>query len=110
MNQPFDAFFQFHERAVIGDVGDAAIELGLDRVLQFDAVPRIGFELLHAQRNTLVFDIKADHLDVHGLADLQRLGRMIDTLPGNIGDVQQAVDAAQINKGAIIGDVLDDAF
>ena len=43
------------------------------------------------------------------LADLQRFGRVIDALPGDIGDVKQAIDAAQIDKGAVVGDVLDDA-
>ncbi len=39
----------FHEGAVVGDVGDAAVELHADRVLRLDAVPGIGLELLHAQ-------------------------------------------------------------
>ena len=33
-----------------------------------------------------------------------------DAPPGDVGDVQQAVDAAQIHEGAVIGDVLDHAF
>src|ERR1700722_9238420 len=32
---------------------------------------------------------------------------MIDAPPGDIGDVQQAVDAAEIDEGAVIGDVLN---
>src|SRR5690606_28617009 len=34
-------------------------------------------------------------------------GRMIDTAPGHIRDVQQAVDAAKVDKRTVIGDVLD---
>src|SRR5215510_2723574 len=34
---------------------------------------------------------------------------MIDASPSDVGDVQQAVDAAQIHEGAIVGDVLDHA-
>ena len=34
---------------------------------------------------------------------------MVDAPPGDVGDVQQAVDAAEIDEGAVIGDVLDDA-
>ena len=33
-----------------------------------------------------------------------------DAAPGDVGDMQQAVDAAQIHEGAVIGDVLDHAF
>jgi len=35
---------------------------------------------------------------------------MADTTPRQIGDVQQAVDAAEVDEGAIIGDVLDHAL
>ena len=35
---------------------------------------------------------------------------MLHAPPGEIGDVQQAVDAAEIDERAVIGDVLDDAL
>ena len=35
---------------------------------------------------------------------------MGDAAPGDVGDMQQAVHAAQIHEGAVIGDVLDHAF
>ena len=39
----------------------------------------------------------------------QHLGRMVDAPPGDVGDVQQAVDAAEIDERAVVGDVLDRA-
>ena len=35
---------------------------------------------------------------------------MLDAPPGQVGDVQQAVDAAQVDERAIVGNVLDDAL
>ncbi len=35
---------------------------------------------------------------------------MVDAAPCHVGDVQQAVDAAEVNERTVIGDVLDDAF
>jgi hypothetical protein len=55
VDQAFDARLQLHECTVVGDVGDAAGELGSDRVLGFDAIPRIGFQLLHAKADALGF-------------------------------------------------------
>jgi hypothetical protein len=43
VDQAFDTFFQLHEGTVVGDVGDAALDAHADRVLGFDAFPRIGF-------------------------------------------------------------------
>ena len=35
---------------------------------------------------------------------------MIDPLVAHMGDMKQAIDAAEIDKGAIVGDVFYNAF
>ena len=35
---------------------------------------------------------------------------MLDAAPGKVGNVKQAVDAAEINESAVVGDVLHDAL
>ncbi len=109
MDQAFDARLQFDEGAIVGDVGDAALEAGADRILGFDALPRIVEQLLHAQRNAVGLVVDLDDLDLHRLADIEHFGRVIDAAPGDVGDVQEAVDAAQIHEGTVVGDVLDHA-
>src|SRR5690606_3788814 len=65
---------------------------------------------LHAEADALGVRVDLDDLDLDGVADGQDLARMRDALPRHIRDVQQAVDAAQVDEGAVVGDVLDDAF
>src|SRR5579864_4091980 len=101
MDQALVPRLQLHKGAVVGDVGDAALEFGIGRILEFDAFPRIGFELLHAERDALRLRVEADHLDLDVLADGQRLGRVVDAPPGDVGHVQEAVDPAQIDEGAV---------
>src|SRR6202161_2605170 len=108
VDQAFDARLQFDERAVVGDVGDAAGEARIERILRLDALPRIVQELLHAERAAVGFVIDLDDLHLHRLADGQHLGRVVDPAPGDIGDMQQAVDAAEVDERTVIGDVLDD--
>src|SRR5271170_4666079 len=109
VDQALDARLEFDERAVIGDVGDAALESRADRVFGLDALPRIVEQLLHAERDAVGLVVDLDDLDLHLLADIEHLGRMIDASPGDVGDVQEAVDAAEIDEGAVVGDVLDHA-
>ena len=109
MDQAFDARLQFHERAVVGDVGDAAVEAGADRILGLDALPRIVEQLLHAERDAVRLVIDLDDLHLHRLADIEHFGRVIDAAPRDVGDMQQAVDAAEIDERTVIGDVLDHA-
>src|SRR5205085_11996058 len=92
-----------------GNVGDPAAELGASGVFEIDTLPRIGFELLHPERDALRLGIEADDLDLDVLPDIESLGGVIDAPPGDVGHVQQSVDAAELDKGAVIRDVLDDA-
>ena len=75
-----------------------------------DAFPRIALELLHAERDAVGFLVDADDLHLDRLADVEDLGRMVDAAPGHVGDVQQAVDAAEVDERTVVGDVLDDAL
>src|SRR5882724_9985700 len=110
VDQAFDARLQLDERTVVGDVGDAAGEARVQRILRLDALPRIVQQLLHAERNAVGLVVDLDDLDLDGLADSQDLGRVIDPPPGDVGDMQQAIDAAEVDERTVIGDVLDHAI
>src|SRR5712691_7186445 len=109
VDEALDAGLELHEGAVVGDVGDAALEARAHRELRLDPLPRIGEELLHAQRDAVGLVVDLDDLDLHLLADIQHFRRVIDAPPRDVGDVQEAVDAAEVDEGAVVGDVLDDA-
>ncbi|MNZ54488.1 hypothetical protein D3C78_723890 [compost metagenome] len=109
VDQAFDARLQFNECTVVGDVRDRTGDLLANRVLGGDAIPRIGLELLHAERDTVGFLVDADDLNLDLLANVEDFRRMVDAAPCHVGNVQQAVDAAEVNERTVIGDVLDDA-
>ncbi len=109
MDQALDAGLELHERAVVGDVGDAALKACTHRVLRLDALPRIILQLFHSERDAVGFVVDLDDLDLHLLADIEHLGRVVDAPPGDVGDVQETVDAAEVHERAVVGDVLDHA-
>src|SRR6185369_18012108 len=92
------------------EVDHLALDFGADGILLFDAVPWIRELLLQTEADTflLAVDIK-DH-DVNVLSDFEDFRRMANSAPTHVGDVQQSVDAIQIDESAEIGDVLDLAF
>ncbi len=110
VDQPLDALLQFDERAVIGDAHDLALDPQSDRIALRDLGPRVGHDLLHPQRNALALGVVLEHNDLDLVADLDRFGRMLQSAPRHVGDVKQAVDAAEIDERAVVGDVLDGAF
>src|SRR5690606_26773245 len=98
------------ERAVVGDVGHLAEHAGVGRVAARDVVPRILAQLLQAQAPAVALAVVLEHADFQLLADLDHLGGMAHALPRHVGDVQQAVDAAQVHERAVVGEVLDHAL
>eukprot|EP01136_Pigoraptor_vietnamica_P024358 Opistho-1_new@77345 len=58
MDQAFDAGFEFHKRAVVGDVGDLAEQTGALRVAAVHAHPRVVAHLFQAQRDTVLFGVE----------------------------------------------------
>src|SRR5262249_4128260 len=89
---------------------DGALKPRADRVLGGDALPRISFELLDAEADALRLGIDADDLNLDAVADIHDLARMRDAPPRHVGDMQEPVDAAKVDEGAVVGAVLDHAF
>ena len=107
VHQALDAILDFDEAAVVGNVGDLAEHAGVGRVTAGHVLPRIRAQLLQAQRNARALAVELQDAHFHFLAHGHDLGRMLDALPGHVGDVQQAIDAAEIDERAVVGEVLD---
>ena len=110
VHQAFDALLDLDERTVVGEVGDLAEQAGAGRVTAGDADPRIFAQLLHAQRDAVLLLVELEHLGGDFVADVEHFRRVTHAAPGQVGDVQQAVDAAEVDERAVVGDVLDDAL
>ena len=54
--------------------------------------------------------VEAEDLDVDFLPDVHGVGRVREAAPRHVGDVQEAVDAAEVDERAVVGEVLDDAL
>ncbi len=110
VHEAFDALLDLDEAAVVGDVRDLAEESRARRVATRDVLPRIGAELLQAQADALAFAIELEDAHFDLVADVDDFRRVLDALPRHVGDVQQAIDAAEVDERAVIGEVLDHAL
>ena len=75
-----------------------------------EALPRIFLGGLEGQGDALTIEINVKHLDGDLVSDLDDLGRVIDVLPRQLGNVDQAVNTAQIDERAEVDDGGHDAF
>jgi len=66
--------------------------------------------LFEPEADAFLFLVHVEHDHVNFLADLENFRRVIDAAPAHVGDVEQAVNAVQLDERAEIGDVLDRAL
>ncbi|MDQ7086714.1 MAG: hypothetical protein Q9Q13_02130 [Acidobacteriota bacterium] len=66
--------------------------------------------MLEAQADPFLLTVELEHQDVELIADVDHLGRMVHTAPGHVGDVEQTVDATEIDEGSVLCDVLHHAL
>ncbi len=106
VNESFDALLELDERAVVGDRENAAANLRTDRVALGRIEPRIRRQLLEAERDALLVLVELQHLHLDLVADVDQVAGMRQAAPAHVGDVQQAIEAAQIDECAVVGQVL----
>ncbi len=70
----------------------------------------IGHLLFEAEADAFLFLVHVENDHVQFLADLQNFRRMAEATPAHVRDMQQTVQAVQINERAEIRDVLDRAL
>src|SRR5262249_50610170 len=110
VHQALDPWPELDKGAVGHDVRDFALVPRADGVVLGGVGPGAGGLLLEPQGDPLLLLVHAndEHLDL--LVELDHLARLADAVPGHVGDVEEAVDAAEVDEGAELGDVPDDAL
>ena len=109
MNEAFDSLLELNERAVVGDRENAAVDVCANGIALRGIEPRIRRELLEAERDALLVFVELEHLDLDLVADVDQIAGMGEASPAHVGDVEQAVDAAEVDERAVVGEVLDGA-
>src|SRR5499433_29701 len=109
VDEALHAGLELHEGAVVGQTHHPPLHLRPYRIAVVHHRPRIGRLLLVAEGDAprLTVEVQHHHLDL--VADLEDLRRMPHPPPRHVGDVQETVDAAQVDEGAIVRDVLHGA-
>ena len=108
VHQALDALVDADERAERDELGDLARDDLTDLVGAGELTPRVFLRRLQRQRDALAVQVDVEDLDGDLLAHLDDLGRVVDVLPGQLGDVHQTVDAAEVDERTEVDDRGDD--
>src|SRR5690606_26005668 len=110
VDQTLDALLDPDERTEGHQLGDPARHDLADLVGPGELLPRVLLGRLERQGDPLPLHVDVEDLDRDLLADLDHLGRVVDVLPGELGDVDETVDATEIHERTEVDDRGDDAL
>ena len=105
VHQSLDSVQDLDEGAERHHLRHRALELVADVVGVHHALPGILLGLLETQRDPLTVAIDVQHLDADRVPDREDLRRMVDVRPGELGDVDQAVDPVEVHERTEVDDV-----
>ncbi len=108
--QTFNAFFDFYEAAVISQVGYTTGQASAFRIALSDSNPWIFAQLFQAQRYAGTLAVELQHFNSDFVAHVDNFAWMLNAFPCHVSDVQQAVNATQVNECAVVSEVLNDTF
>ena len=109
VDEPFDALFKLDERAVGRQIANLAAHVRANGILALDVFPRVGGGLFEAEGDALALGVDFDYHHGDFFAHLEHFARVRDPAPAHVGDVQEAVEAVEIDERAVVGDVLHNA-
>src|SRR5690606_25670527 len=110
VHQALDALLDADERAERNQPGALAGDDLAELVRAGELLPGGFLGGLEGQGDALALHVDVEDLDGDLLADLDDLARLVDVLPGQLGDVHQAVHAAQVHERTEVDDRGDDAL
>src|SRR5579875_1354941 len=105
MDQALQALLHFGEGAELCQLGVSCRNDLADVVALLNGGPGIRQSALQTERDFLGVPIYAEHVHVGILADLQDLAGVIDAIVGKLGNVDETIRTAEIDKGTEIGQV-----
>ncbi len=99
-----DSGLQADKRAERDHPGDRAVDDLADPVGLRDLLPGIGQDLLQPKRDAALLAVESQDHDVHLLAHLDGIARVIYASPRHLRDVEQAVHTAEVHESPVVGD------
>ena len=110
VDEAFDAGGEFDEGAEVDDFLDRAADGGADGELGGDLFPGVFDEALEGEGDAFLVFVEAGDHDLEFVAFLDDLLGVADALVAHGGDVEEAVDAAEVDEGAVGLDAANGAF
>src|SRR5699024_12730263 len=107
VHEVLEAVVHAHESAEGNELGDLPGNNLADGVGPCEELPRVFLGGLERQRYAFAVEVDVEHLAGDLLTHLDDLVRVVDVLPGELGDVHETVDTAEVDVRTEVDDRRD---
>src|SRR5690606_35440037 len=104
VHEALDPLAHLDEGAEGHELGDPAVDELADPVGGGELLPRVLLGGLERQADALALQVHVEDLDRDLVPDGHDRARVVDVLPGQLGHVDEAVHAAEVDEGAEVHD------
>jgi len=110
VDETFDAGHDLDEGAVVGDDDHFTFDVVTFLEVGVEGIPGVRSELLEAEGDAALGLVEVEDDDVDLLVEADDLFGVVDAAPAEVGDVDEAIHAAEVDEDTVAGDVLHHAF
>ena len=110
MNQALDSRGNFDKRTEVGDASDGPFHNVIGRKLVGDILPWVFKCISMRKRNSIGTDVNLLDFHANFLANLNHFTGVLDAIPGEFADVNQAFGSTEVNERTKIHQLGDRAF
>ena len=107
MDKTLYARLNLNECTVVGNEDNFTLNLVTNLEVRIKSIPRMSLELLQTESDSLLVLIEIEDNDIDLLVEGNNLLRMVDSAPGEVCDVDETVNTAEVHEYSVVGDVLD---
>ena len=110
VDETLDTGDNLDESTVVGDDDNFTLDVVAFLEVGIQSIPGVRSELLETEGDAALGLVEVENDDVDLLVELDNLFGVVDTAPAEVGDVDEAIHAAEVDEHTVAGDVLDHAF
>ena len=110
VDEAFDTGHDLDKGTVVGYDDNFTLDVVTLLEVRIEGIPRMRSELLETEGDAALGLVEVENDDVDLLVELDNLFGVVDAAPAEVGDVDEAIHAAEVDEDAVGGDVLDNTF
>src|SRR4030095_1495746 len=110
MDKAFNFWCYFYKETIISNAGNTTFDFIANSNTIANLIPRIGLQLLKTKRDFFIVFIKTQNFHCNAITNTYHFTWMSNATPCHISNMKKSINATNIYKYTIIGNIFNDTL